>query len=283
MEKNSAEILRDIEAGLASLKEQFRALEEQVAQYKALAEKEAAAAAAPAPEEVDFTDIEIGVDDLPEVPAPAPAEILPEPVEMEFDDLPEADVEEPAPEPEVEEPAPEPVAEEPVPETVEEEAAPEPVIDEPVAEEPAPELEVEEPALEPVAEEPAPEPVVEEPVFEPVVEEPAPEPAPEPVAPQEAPAPAVPKVDTERMRWRLDKPGLPVKNIRSGISLYDRALFIGTLFKEDYALYDQTIVDLNTMASLDEAVDYLTARFPDWNLKSDIVYNFMMALRKKLG
>ena len=247
MEKNSAEILRDIEAGLASLKEQFRALEEQVAQYKALAEKEAAAAAAPAPEEVDFTGIEIGVDEPSEVPAPAPLETFAEPVEMEFDDLPEPEVDEPV----VEEPVPEPVEEEPVP--------------------------------EPVVEEPALEPVVEEPVPEPVIEEPAPEPVPEPVAPQEVPAPGVPKVDTERMRWRLDKPGLPVKNIRSGISLYDRALFIGTLFKEDYALYDKTIVDLNTMTSLDEAVDYLTARFPDWNFKSDIVYNFMMALRKKLG
>jgi hypothetical protein len=85
------------------------------------------------------------------------------------------------------------------------------------------------------------------------------------------------------MQWRLDKPGLPVKNIRSGISLYDRALFIGTLFKEDYALYDKTIGDLNAMTGLDEAVDYLLANFPDWNLKSDIVYNFIMAIRKKLG
>ena len=28
------------------------------------------------------------------------------------------------------------------------------------------------------------------------------------------------------------------------------------------------------------SVDYLLERFPDWNLKSDIVYNFMMAIRK---
>ena len=76
---------------------------------------------------------------------------------------------------------------------------------------------------------------------------------------------------------------MAVKNIRSGISLYDRALFIGTLFKEDYALYDKTIGDLNALGTLDEAVDYLLQRFPDWNLKSDIVYNFMMAVRKKLG
>ena len=209
MENNSAEILREIEAALASLKEKVRSLEEQIAQYKELARaEEEAAQAEPISDEVDFTDMEIGVteEDLP-VPVTAP---------------------------------------------------------------------VPEPELDPA---PVPEPeFVPDPMPEPVVPEPAPEPEPEP-----APAPAEPKVDTERMQWRLDKPGMPVKNIRSGISLYDRALFIGTLFKEDYALYDKTIGDLNAMSSLDEAVDYLLAHFPDWNLKSDIVYNFIMAIRKKLG
>ena len=80
-----------------------------------------------------------------------------------------------------------------------------------------------------------------------------------------------------------DLPGVPVKNIRSAISLYDRALFINTLFKENYALYDKTISDLNAMASLEEAVSYIEASFPDWNLSSDAVYGFMMAIRKKLG
>jgi hypothetical protein len=138
---------------------------------------------------------------------------------------------------------------------------------------------VPEPIAEPV---PVPEPVAEPvPVPEPV-EGPEPEPQPEP-EPAPKPAPVLPRPETERLPWRLDKPGLSVKHIRSGISMYDRALFIGTLFKEDYALYDKTIGELDALTSLDEAVDYLLARFPDWNLKSDIVYNFMMAIRKKLG
>jgi TolA-binding protein len=144
------------------------------------------------------------------------------------------------------------------------------------------------PAEEPAA---APEP---EPVAEPVAvpeETPdpifAPEPEPAPVAEPE-PAPSAPKTpaaedDTARLPWRTDKPGLSVKNIRSGISLLDRALFIGTLFKEDFALYDQTIADLNAMSTLDEAVDYIREHFPSWNLKSDVVYHFMMSVRKKLG
>ncbi len=228
MDNNRTAILREIEAELASLKQQFLALEEKVESLRRMPSEEPV-------EESDFTDIEIGVADLPEETAPALAE---EPVPEVVEPL-EMDLEEDLPEPEPEpEPAPAP---EPEPEPV-----PEP--------EPAP----------------APEP---EPVPEP---EPAPEPEPKP-------APAVPRPETERLPWRLDKPGLSVKNIRSGISLYDRALFIGTLFKEDYALYDKTISELNALSTLDEAVDYLLERFPDWNLKSDIVYNFMMAIRKKLG
>ena len=196
MDNNRTEILREIEAELASLKQQVLALEEKVEAFRQLPEEPA--------EESDFTDMEIGVDELPQEPAPEPV---------------------PAPEPE-------------------------PVLRQ--------------------AREPEPEP---EPILEP---EPLPEPKPEP-------KPAAPRPETERLPWRLDKPGISVKNIRSGISLYDRALFIGTLFKEDYALYDKTIGDLNALSSLDEAVDYLLERFPDWNLKSDIVYNFMMAVRKKLG
>ena len=113
------------------------------------------------------------------------------------------------------------------------------------------------------------------------VEAPAAEPASEP-APAPAAAPAA-DPDTLKYPWRTDNPGLPVKNIRSGISLYDRALFIGTLFQEDFALYDQTIADLNAMQNLEEAVQYLRTHFPDWNLGSDVVYHFIMSIRKKLG
>ena len=204
MENNRTEILRELEAELAALKEKVLQFETKVEAFRQLPEEEPV-------EESDFTDLEIGVPDLPE------------PVAEEI-------------------PVPEPIAE-PVP--------------------------VPEPVAEPV---PVPEPV-EGP-------EPTPEPEPEP-APK--PAPVMPRPETERLPWRLDKPGLSVKHIRSGISMYDRALFIGTLFKEDYALYDKTIGELDALTSLDEAVDYLLERFPDWNLKSDIVYNFMMAIRKKLG
>ena len=241
MENNRTEILRELEAELASLKEKVLQLEDKLEAFRQLPPEETM-------EESDFTDVEIGVSDLPEQ-APAPVE----------EPLP-ASSEEPAP----------------IPEVVEAEEVVEPVeMDFPLEDLPAPEpVDVPEPVGEPQSE-PAPELIPEpEPVSVPV-----PELAPEP-EPKLAPAP---RPETERLPWRLDKPGISVKNLRSGISLYDRALFIGTLFKEDYALYDKTISELNGLSSLDEAVDYLLERFPDWNLKSDIVYNFMMAVRKKLG
>ena len=187
MENNRTEILRELEAELAALKEKVLQFENRLEALRQLPAEEPV-------QESDFTDMEIGVSDLPE---------------------------------------------------------PEPVVE--------------------------PEPVIEE--IPEQVRNDEPEPEPEPAA---KPAPA-PRPETERLPWRLDKPGISVKHIRSGISMYDRALFIGTLFKEDYALYDKTIGELDALTSLDEAVDYLLERFPDWNLKSDIVYNFMMAIRKKLG
>ena len=127
-------------------------------------------------------------------------------------------------------------------------------------------------------------PVEEIPVEDIPVEIPAPS-VPEPVPVPEAPAKPEKVLRTVEGNypWQTAIPGMPVKNIRSAISLFDRALFINTLFKEDYALYDRTISDLNALSSLDEAVDYLLGHFPDWNLGSDVVYSFIMAIRKKLG
>ena len=87
----------------------------------------------------------------------------------------------------------------------------------------------------------------------------------------------------EKLAWKTDFPGIRVKNIRSAISLIDRAQFIGKLFGEDFSLYDKTISELNELETLDDAVRYITGNFPDWDLKSDLVYSFMMAIRKKLG
>ena len=83
-------------------------------------------------------------------------------------------------------------------------------------------------------------------------------------------------------RWMADIPGSAVSNIISGISLNDRILLINRLFGEDPSLFQTTISSLNALGSLNEAIDYIRANFPDWDLSSDVVYSLIMAVRRKL-
>lgn len=102
-------------------------------------------------------------------------------------------------------------------------------------------------------------------------------------APVESAAPvAVIDVMTARQAWRTDMPGTPVRDIRSAISLNDRILFINWLFNEDPMAFQETLTALNAMTSFDEAVNFVVARHPEWDLESDTVYRFMMALRRRL-
>ena len=82
--------------------------------------------------------------------------------------------------------------------------------------------------------------------------------------------------------WKSDMPGSPVKNIRSGISLNDRVMFKNSLFRSDSALFRDTLDRLNGMDSLAGAVKYLKSTFPEWAWGSEMVYRFMMCVRRKL-
>ena len=94
---------------------------------------------------------------------------------------------------------------------------------------------------------------------------------------------AVMDVMAEKQAWRTDRPGSPVKNIISAISLNDRVLLINSLFKEDPILFRDTIAAFNAMDSLEEALGYIRDHFPDWNMNGGTVYRLMMAVRRKLS
>lgn len=261
MDNNRTEILAEIESRMQALREELGELENKVSELRKSVEAAEMCAAADETAPVDWSEVEVSVvgttqepfvvDDMPEaepVEESFPETVLSpdDPADAE-EELEVAVIESGEPEPA----AAEPVAEEPVAEVP---AAVEPVASEPVAEVPA--------AAEPVAEAPAAHEVA---ASEPAVKQP------------------VAAMPQKRYAWQTDLPGVPVKNIRSAISLYDRALFINTLFREDYALYDKTVGDLNAASSLEEAEKYLMTYFPDWNYGSEVVYGFMMAVRKKLG
>ena len=86
----------------------------------------------------------------------------------------------------------------------------------------------------------------------------------------------------DKLAWKKDMPGSAVKDVRSAISLNDRILFINKLFAEDPMAFQSAIVKLNSMESLDQVVDYINTEHSDWNLESDTVYRFMMAVRRKV-
>lgn len=164
-----------------------------------------------------------------------------------------------------------------------------------------------EPVIEPEPE-PEPEPVpVPEPEAAPVPEqEPEPVIAPEPVVEEvidvidmdlqdsvigvpvsvndevEKPV-AVIDVVTEKRAWKTDMPGSKVQNILSAISLNDRILFINKLFGEDPVLFQRTIAKFNSFSEFAEAEAYVADNFTKWNLDSETVYRFMMAVRRKLN
>ena len=178
----------------------------------------------------------------------------------------------------------------------------EPIVEEQVVEEMVQEQEIplaeeveaaEEPAEEPVEEvveaeaevEDLPEedlPVEEAPVDDlPFFDE---EPAPVTVA-EKAESVAKPTVNdamAAQQAWRKDMPGSQVRDIRSAISLNDRIIFINYLFREDPMAFQDSLTRINQMESLDQVVEYICTDFPEWDLNSEVVYRFMMAVRRKV-
>ena len=224
--------------------------------------------------EISVTDVQ-EVEDVvePEIEVPVVEDTVDD--DLPFDDVPAEPAEEQFEEP-AEEQFEEPVEEqfeEPVEETFEEHV--EEQVEEPV------EVLMEEPAEEPVViiEEPA-EPVADEDDDLPIFAEPE-------SVQQAAPIDRKPRqtvIDsmTDRQAWRTDMPGTPVKDIRSAISLNDRILFINMLFGQDPMAFQDALTKINQMASLDEVVDFVVNERPEWDLESETVYRFMMAVRRKI-
>ena len=247
MENKESQILSEIMDMMASIRSQLEMLDAKMAELQNTVGQG----------EAEAMPIDLDIDDLPETEEVAP--VVEETVVVE-DDLPFYDDLTDGP-------------------AVEEQVVEEPVVEEPIAEEPI----VEEPVVE--------EPVIEVPVAEePVVEDDDddlsifadPEPVQEAVPAPQKPKTAVIDAMTDRQAWRTDMPGTAVKDIRSAISLNDRILFINNLFGQDPMKFQDALTKINQMASLEEVVEYVETEQPGWNLESDTVYRFMMAVRRKV-
>ena len=259
MENKEQQILSEIKAMMASVRSQLELLDAKMAELQQAVGQEDGEMV---PIDLELDDIqydatvempaddpaETSVDIPVETPVETPVEI---PVEAPVEDEPDDDL------PFYDLPA-EPV-EEPVEETVEE-------------------------PVEEVVEEVAEEPVVQDDDDLPIFAEPEPEPVAvpeEPVVDQKT-RPAVIDSMIDRQAWRTDMPGTQVKDIRSAISLNDRILFINMLFNQDPMAFQDALTKINQMAALDEAVNYIVDEHPDWDMESETVYRFMMAVRRKI-
>ena len=267
MENKDLQILADISELASSLRCQLEELEKMIDRLKsANAEGSDYQYDEDAPIDIeldDFSDYgqgDVVVESVAEESEPEPA-FEPEPehkveptFEPEVESEPEADVE-PTFESEVE-------------------SEPEPEVDsEPVAEELVVEVEVE----------PVPEESESKIEFEPeLVLESVAEPESEPLLTSAPVRQAVIDVLEDRRAWKTDMPGAPVRDIRSAISLNDRVLFINRLFKEDPMAFQEMLSKINNMTTLEEVVETVVSAYPDWDLGSELVYRFMMAVRRKV-
>ena len=278
MENREQQILSEIKSMMASIRSQLERLDAKMAELQQVVD----------PEEFDMAPIDIDID---EVAHEEPVQIVEvQEIPMEVEEPEEEVVEEsfeevadlPEEEPETIEPEEEP-EEEPVEET---ESESESDVEPELVEEPEPESEPEpeaEPEIDddlPFAETPAPEEEDDDDlpgVFD-LYDEPVTVAA---KAADEA-KPILNEVMAADCAWRKDMPGSPVRDIRSAISLNDRVIFINLLFKEDAQAFVDTLAKINTMETLDQAVEYICGTFPSWDMNSDLVYRFMMAVRRKV-
>ena len=267
MENREQQILAEIKDMMVSIRSQLELLDAKMLELQQTVDPEGFDND---PIELDLEPVEVQVAEVVTEPVEVQLDMPEEePVQESIDDLPFEDV--PALEEEVAEEAPavqiEESVEEPAEETVEESVVPQ-VEDVPVAESQEPEVMAEETESDDDDDLPG--------IFD--------IPSPSYPAAQVAPKvkPSVAEVMTDRQAWRTDMPGTPVKDVRSAISLNDRIIFINHLFNEDPLLFQNVIVNVNSMETLDQVVDYVTSEFPAWDMGSELVYRFMMAVRRRV-
>ena len=91
------------------------------------------------------------------------------------------------------------------------------------------------------------------------------------------------KVRPDWYDWEVDIPGHYIDDIREGIGLNDKILFMNELFGGSVEVFNETMDDLNCKKNLVETVEYLRERFPDWDEESDEVYRFYMTVRRRFN
>lgn len=301
MDKSPKEILAELDAELSALKARVGEIEKKVELLRNELDMEPA-------EPLDLGTADYLYDIADAVPEDIPVENVPEAVaddmpadvfaenagenvgESVQDDIPEAESEsEPEAEPETEDlPESEPEVEQESAQEVEQETEDLSEADPGQGTQAEPETEAEPEQVAGTEPEPKPEDLPEEDgfsLFGGMAEEEEPK-AKKTKAPSEHKQYSGHKVIADQKygneAWRKDMPGPEVKDVRSAISLNDRVMFISTLFRDDSMLFQDVINKINALTTLEKAVQYLKENFPEWDMDSELVYRFMMSVRRKI-
>ena len=301
MDKSPKEILAELDAELSALKAKVGEIEKKVELLRNELDLEPA-------EPLDLGTADYLYDIADAVPEDIPAENVPEAVADDMpadvfaenagenvgesvpDDIPEVESEaEPEAEPETEDlPKSEPETEQEPAQEVEQEPEDLPEADPGQGTQAGPETEAEPEQVAGTEPEPKPEDLPEEDgfsLFGGMAEEEEPK-ARKTKAPSEHRQYSGHKVMADQKygneAWRKDMPGPEVKDVRSAISLNDRVMFISTLFRDDSMLFQDVINKINALTTLEKAVQYLKENFPEWDMDSELVYRFMMSVRRKI-
>lgn len=301
MDKSPKEILAELDAELSALKARVGEIEKKVELLRNELDMEPA-------EPLDLGTADYLYDIADAVPEDIPAENVPEAVADDMpvdvfaenagenvgesvpDEIPEPECEvEPEAEPETEDfPESEPETEQEPAQEVEQESEDLPEADPGQEIQAEPETEAEPEQVAGTEPEPKPEDLPEEDgfsLFGGMAEEEEPK-ARKTKAPSEHRQYSGHKVIADQKygneAWRKDMPGPEVKDVRSAISLNDRVMFISTLFRDDSMLFQDVINKINALTTLEKAVQYLKENFPEWDMDSELVYRFMMSVRRKI-
>lgn len=301
MDKSPKEILAELDAELSAMKARVGEIEKKVELLRNELDMEPA-------EPLDLGTADYLYDIADAVPEDIPAENVPEAVADDMpadvfaenagenvgesvpDDIPEAESEaEPEAEPETEDlPESEPEVEQEPAQEVEQESEDLPEADPGQGTQAGPETEAESEQVAGTEPEPKLEDLPEEDgfsLFGGMAEEEEPK-ARKTKAPSEHRQYSGHKVIADQKygneAWRKDMPGPEVKDVRSAISLNDRVMFISTLFRDDSMLFQDVINKINALTTLEKAVQYLKENFPEWDMDSELVYRFMMSVRRKI-
>lgn len=102
----------------------------------------------------------------------------------------------------------------------------------------------------------------------------------------ETPAPAVDLNEKLKSNKREIGESHPIRDLKSGIGINDRYLFINELFRGDATAYERSILTINNFTSLKESTDWIERELRItyfWDEKDKVVNQFLQLVKRRFA